>query len=104
MKLVTKELENKFPEIYETQRQEDPIVQAKYFCPWNNWTWYATEFDKEEGIFFGLVAGAEIELGYFDLESFEIVTGPFGMKVERDLYWTPTALSEVEKMEREARG
>jgi hypothetical protein len=95
MKLVTKELEKKFPEIYQTQNQEDPIVQAKYFCPWNGWTWFATEFDKEEGIFYGLVAGHEVELGYFSLNEFQTVEGPFGLKVERDLYWEPKPLSEV---------
>lgn len=97
MKLVTKELEKKFPEIYETQRQEDPIVQAKYFCPWNGWTWFATEFDKEEGIFYGLVAGFEIEFGYFSLKEFQEVEGPFGLKIERDLYWEPTPLSKVKE-------
>jgi hypothetical protein len=95
MKLVTKELEKKFPEIYQTQNQKDPIVQARYFCPWNNWTWFATEFDKEEGIFYGLVAGHEVELGYFSLNEFQTVEGPFGLKVERDLYWEPKPLSEV---------
>ena len=97
MKLVTKELEKKFPEIYETQNQKDPIVQAKYFCPWNGWTWFATEFDKEEGIFYGLVAGLEIEFGYFSLNEFETVEGPFGLKIERDLYWEPTPLSKVKE-------
>ena len=97
MKLVTKELKKKFPEIYQTQNQKDPIVQAKYFCPWNNWTWFATEFDKEEEIFYGLVAGHEVELGYFSLNEFETVEGPFGLKVERDLYWEPKPLSEVQK-------
>ena len=97
MKLITKELEKKFPEICETQNQEDPIVQAKYFCPWNGWTWFATEFDKEEGIFYGLVAGLEVELGYFSLNEFKTVEGPFGLKIERDLYWDPKPLSEVQK-------
>ena len=97
MKLVTKELEKKFPEIYKTQNQKDPIVQAKYFCPWNNWTWFATEYDKEEGIFYGLVAGHEVEFGYFSLKDFQEVVGPFGLKVERDLYWKPTPVSEVQK-------
>jgi len=72
-------------------------VQAKYFCPWNGWTWFATEFDKEEKIFYGLVAGDFVEFGYTSLGEFESVEGPFGLKVERDLYWDPKPLSEVQK-------
>jgi hypothetical protein len=34
----------------------------------NQWTWYPSEYNAEEQICFGLVDGAELELGYFSLE------------------------------------
>lgn len=42
----------------------DALAQVKFFTPDSNWTWYASEFDGQD-IFFGLVAGQEMELGYF---------------------------------------
>jgi hypothetical protein len=49
-------------------------------------TWYATEFDGED-LFFGLVDGLEKEFGYFSLSELESVDGPFGVGIERDLYF-----------------
>jgi hypothetical protein len=34
----------------------------------NKWTWYPSEYDAEDQICFGLIDGAELELGYFSLE------------------------------------
>ncbi len=78
----------KLPKLYSQEQVEDPTVQVKYFHPWSNWTWYATEYDPEEKIFFGLVIGHEPELGYFSLADLESV------KAERDLYFTPCPLSQ----------
>ena len=55
--------------------QQDPIVQVKFFCPWNQWTWYATEFDEVD-TFFGKVVGQETELGYFSFTELQSVAGP----------------------------
>lgn len=67
---------------------------VKFFTPWSNWTWYATEFDGED-TFFGLVYGFERELGYFSLRELEKIRGPMGLCIERDLYFTPRKLSEI---------
>jgi len=48
-------------------------------------------------IFFGLVDGFEKELGYFSLSELENLRGPFGLKVERDLYFEPATLKELMK-------
>ena len=96
MKLVTKELRKQFPPIYANE-EKDPTqirIVAKFFTPWTNWTWYATEFDGED-TFFGLVDGQERELGYFSLRELEALKGPFGLKIERDLYYGPHMLAEV---------
>lgn len=94
MKLLTKEIERKLPPLYSQEKNPDPVAQVKFFCPWNSWTWYATEYSPEEKIFFGLVDGFDRELGYFSLEELESVTGKFGLKIERDMYWRPRPLSE----------
>ena len=79
------------------RRNEDKDAKAvvKYFTPDADWTWYATEYDPESRLFFGLVDGFEKELGYFSLDELEQLRGPFGLPVERDLYWKPTPVSEL---------
>ena len=96
MKLITRELLNKFPKIGETSNrkaEEVPII-AKYFCPWNKWTWYATEYDGKD-LFFGFVRGDFNELGYFRLSELKSIRGMFGLGIERDLYFTKHTLKEV---------
>ena len=88
MKLMTKDIERKIPALYSQEcKGDDARVYVKFFTPWSNWTWYATEYDPENGLFFGLVDGHEKELGYFSLEELESVAGPVGLKIERDMYW-----------------
>lgn len=96
MKLLTKELLKKLPALYSQDgKGDEAVAYAKFFTPDSNWTWYATEFDPETGTFFGLVDGAEKELGYFTLAQLESVRGGFGLPVERDRYFSPTKLSEL---------
>ncbi len=107
MKLLTKELRQKFPKLY-SQEEKDPKdvkIVVKFFCPWNQWTWYATEANavlkdgteveashngqgKEvDVIFFGYVKGLENELGNFSLKEMEAIRGPGGLAIERDLHY-----------------
>lgn len=86
MKLMTKEILSKIPALYEQDgKGDDAKVFVKFFTPWSNWTWFATEYDPEERLFFGLVKGFETEVGYFSLDELEGINGPFGLKVERDI-------------------
>jgi hypothetical protein len=96
MKLLTQEIENKIPKLYETDGQEDKMVYAKFFNPIGSWTWYAIEYDSEEKLFFGAVDGDFFELGYFSLEELESIELPFGMKIERDIHFKPKPLSEIQ--------
>ncbi len=59
-------------------------------------TWYASEYDGED-MFFGLVSGFEVELGYFSLIELEGIRGNLGLPVERDLYFKPASLYELQK-------
>lgn len=97
MKLLTNDLISKLPALYTTENQEDPMVICKFFTPWTNWTWYATEFDGTD-TFFGFVVGHDAELGYFSLSELQSVKGPFGLSVERDLYFDPQPLSKVKSI------
>lgn len=80
------------------------LALVKFFTPDSNWTWYASEFDGED-IFFGLVSGFAVELGYFSLSELQAVKGPLGLPIERDLHFKPKTLKELkEKHEQELWG
>lgn len=98
MKLMTKELTEKFPVWGSTAEKtaKEMKVVAKFFNPGGAQTWYAVEFDGTD-TFFGYVTGMdENELGNFSLSELSSVRGRFGLKMERDLHWNPeTLLSAV---------
>ena len=79
--------------------QEEDLVLVKFFMPATGWTWYAVSASRDPKTgdvqFFGLVDGLVPELGYFWLSELKEVRGPFGLPVERDLYWTPKPLIKV---------
>jgi len=97
MKLITKELEKKIPGLYETEgvALEDKELVAKFFTPWSHWTWYAAEYDAAKGLCFGYVEGHEDEWGYFNINELKEIKGPFGLGIERDLYFTKTKFAEL---------
>jgi hypothetical protein len=94
MKLLTNELRQKLPPLYSAENEANPLVVCKFFTPDSSWTWYAIEFDGDD-TFFGFVEGLENELGYFCLSELESVRGPFGLRIERDLYFQPCRLSQA---------
>ena len=96
MKLLTKELRNKLPELYanEQKKAEDTPVIVKFFDPTGSWTWYATEFDGKD-TFFGFVRGFDNKLGYFSLIELESARGHLGLGIERDKYFGRHSLAEV---------
>ncbi len=106
MKLLTKQLRKVLPPLYSQENTEDPTVQAKFFTPDSNWTWFLTEGSPQEDDFlcFGYVIGLEEEWGYFLMSELEAVRGPMGLPIERDLYFRPGSFSEVIKRYRHERG
>lgn len=115
--LVTKTAFKKVPKLYaQDGKGDDAIVFAKVFSPQSGWRWYITEYDPETGKAFGLVAGHEVELGYFvlndpsdpadpetgydgeDMQSHNNHFRKHGYRFppyERDLHFTPTSLGWV---------
>jgi len=99
MKLMTKAIEAKFAKVGpQDEKGSSAKIIAKYFTPFSDWTWYATEYDPETRLFYGLVDGQYMESGYFSLDEFESLKGPFGGPgIERDLYWNDSkTIGEVE--------
>lgn len=89
MRLMTKELERKLPELGTTEKMDikDVRIYAHYFSIKNNWDWYACEYDSKTGEFYGLVDGFEKELGGWTMADFESVSKG---TIERDLYFDDT--------------
>ncbi len=111
IKLLTKQVLRTLPALYSQENNADPMVVCKFFTPDAGWTWYVIEgspvdedgyYDTEKAkvdfVFFGLVAGLEVELGYFSLAELQSIRGRLGLPVERDRFFTPTRLSEVKKL------
>lgn len=112
MELLTDEIRQKLPPLYSGEEKGlDAQAVVKFFTPWTYWTWYASEgspvdadglydTDKEkvDFIFFGLVAGHFVELGYFSLSELREVEGPHGLRIERDLYFQPKTLKELKEI------
>lgn len=114
MTLITPDIQKKLPTLYSQDGCGDnAIVYAKFFTPDSLWTWYATEasvidsqgnylpldgqdlHEAQDVIFFGLVDGFEVELGYFGLRELESIRGPLGLQVERDIHFRPTSIKNV---------
>ena len=111
MKMLTKANREALPKLYanEDKSLDETMAVVKYFTPWTNWTWYASEGEPvldDQGNeidfkFFGLVDGHEMELGYFLLSELEAIHRPsflggrFGLKIERDMHWEPKSLQAI---------
>jgi hypothetical protein len=102
MGLLSKEMAEQLPPLYANE-ELGLAAQAlvKFFTPDSNWTWYASEYDPDEGIFFGYVIGHADELGYFSLAELEDARGPLGLAIERDEGYTPKSLEEIMEHYRE---
>ena len=100
MKLLTKELEERFNQVGRQEEVKDPLVITKFFNPTGAGTWYVTEYDPDSKNFFGYVSlfnDWSDEWGYFSLDELESLRGPFGLGIERDLYFTPKRFSQIKK-------
>jgi hypothetical protein len=91
------EIREQLPSLYSGE-ELGLMAQAlvKFFTPDSNWTWYASEFDGDD-IFFGLVSGFAVELGYFSLSELQSVRGPLGLPIERDLHFKPKTLKTLQE-------
>jgi hypothetical protein len=100
MELLTQEIKKILPKLYSQEEVEDPVCMLKYFTPDSSFTWFILEGSETENgdwMFFAKVTShlcPEGELGNVMLSELEQIKGALGLGVERDLYWTPKALSQ----------
>ena len=107
MQLLTDELRREFAKLGSQENVKDPLVLAKFFNPSGAGTWFATEYDPEERIFFGyasIFCDHNDEWGSFSLEELESFRGAFGLGLERDLHFTAKPASEALREYYQSRG
>jgi hypothetical protein len=101
MQLLTKAIQQRFIKIGSQEHIKDPLVIVKFFNPSGAGTWLATEYDPKTRQFFGYVSifgDYNDEWGYFSLDELEqIKLPPFGLKVERDRYFTEQPIKKLIK-------
>lgn len=70
----------------------DPAPVVKFFSPIGAATWLATELDADGDTVFGLadLGLGSPELGSFSLAEIAALRLPFGLAIERDLYFSTT--------------
>lgn len=66
--LIDPKLMQHIPNLYDTENMNPKDIKIwNIFRNYNiDWTWYLVEYDKKD-IAYGLVAGSEVELGYFSI-------------------------------------
>jgi hypothetical protein len=121
-KLITKKIEDALRKTpygkYDGVPVSDKKVIARFFCPWSAGTWYVLEDSDyfsddsktspgEPKIVYGLAdLGYGGELGDFSIQELSEITGPFGLKIERDSAVDPFehTLGELMKLHNEEMG
>ena len=93
--LMTREITEGLPRLYEQDGAEDLTVYVHYFSCVNGWDWWLLEFDGTDEVF-GLVEGYDDELGYFSIKEMEELNRQMGFAaVERDEHFEPKPLGAV---------
>ena len=90
MKLITQEIRKKLLANHGHDGSAQPVL--KLFAPWGAATWLISEMDPEdENYLYGLcdLGMGSPEVGSVYLPELKKAEGPFGLKIERDLHWTP---------------
>lgn len=96
MKLITKTLINRFQQIGDQSENENPIFIAKFFDSIGSGTWYATEYNPQTNICYGYVTGlAYDEWGTFSIDELQSIVGPFGKRIERDIYFSEITYKDL---------
>ncbi len=92
--LITQKLLKKLPPLYSNEDKSpyQAKVVAKFFYPFGAASWYATEYDQNDKIFFGFANLGDdelAELGYFSLEELKEIGA------ERDIFWNDKTTLEA---------
>jgi len=99
MELLTKGIKERFAKIGSQEKETDPIVVVKFFNPVGAGTWYATEYNSKNKVFFGYVSifgDQNDEWGPFSLEELKSFKGSLNLGIERDLHCKEKRISEYD--------
>lgn len=90
MQLLTDADRAALPDLYATEGQGDAAVcRVRFMLPGTYWEWLVVELSRADGdVCFGLIAGRDVEIGYFSLSELEQVGA-----VLRDTLWSPCSLA-----------
>lgn len=100
MKLLTKAIERKLlaNNAHMSDEIENEKVVVKFFNPSGQATWWVYSMDKN-GDCFGVAQMFDRdtrEMGYFNIHEIEAIKcPPFGLPIERDMYYTPQNFGEI---------
>ena len=98
MKLLTKEITKKAQKQYDRGSDiNNQMVVAKFFDPMGSWKWYLMNLAEDGDYAWGIVKGFEVEMGSFSMNELQNVKLPFGLGIERDMYFEPIKASELWK-------
>ncbi|MCB0723019.1 MAG: DUF2958 domain-containing protein [Ignavibacteriae bacterium] len=97
MKLFTSEIEDRAQKQYPLANDLDnQIVVAKFFNPIGSGTWYLVNQDPEDPNYcWGIADLFCVEVGSFSKSDLENTRLPFGLKIERDLYFDEVNAGEL---------
>ena len=101
MKLLTEQLKKALPELRSTEEIpcEDKTRVVKFFNPLGSQTWEIVEGSEDpvssDWLFFGLcdLGFGSPEWGYVSLSELEAIKLPFGLGIERDIYYSPKTIT-----------
>lgn len=94
--LISPSIKTSFQEVGDQSEVDNPIVITKFFNPCGAGTWYATEYNEEDNCCFGYVTGLGYdEWGSFSINELQAISLPFGMKIERDLYFQSKRFNDL---------
>tara|TARA_B100000287_G_C20600456_1_gene767847 strand:+ start:274 stop:585 length:312 start_codon:yes stop_codon:yes gene_type:complete len=101
MKLLTKEIIKKTPKLYSTEniKPDEKMITAKFFNPLGHEKWFLMELSEDNDIAYGLCVVFEKELGIFSINELKEIKLPFGLKIERDLYFQPCKYKDLKDIE-----
>ena len=97
MKLMTKEIKEKAQKQYDEGSDMEQKVVAKFFDAMGDWKWFLMNMHKDEDYCWGIVDGFAVEMGSFSMKELQNIELPFGLGIERDMYFEPIKASELWK-------
>lgn len=98
MKLLTKQLIDRFAKVGSQENVKDPIVICKFFNPCGASTWWITEYDPKENLFYGFANLGDpqnAEWGFVSMDELQNYKGQLGLGIERDKFFAEQPFSKV---------